>query len=180
MSLNDKALTQTIKNLERIVHRSANILKNSADELFKITEFLKEAEKDITKLSSDDLITSKKVREPITFDKKNGISKKSKIIISQDRESLVEIRNQIYNFLDDLKSKVAIEDISLEIPTIKGVPLSDEGLDNVKEDMADLYSNFKVLMEEDGFYHMSPEDRRKALTDMAEAIKILTKEYDNS
>ncbi len=114
MTLSEDNIKFVIKSLRKILNDSVNNLKNTADEIFKLSSILEELE--------------------------NKISE----------EKLPSVMSKIYQEKEDLYEMTA------------------------------LYNQFKNLMEEQKFNNMTPDQRRKALEDMSEAIKILTREYDKT
>ncbi|MFX1258929.1 MAG: hypothetical protein ACFFAN_13810 [Promethearchaeota archaeon] len=103
---------------------------------------------------------------------------KKKFNNSHEKESLVSVKKKISELLDRLKEEI-IEGTDFDsISSKQKISQERESLDGLKDDMSKLYNRFKNLIEEDDFYNMTSEQKNKALKDMAEAIKILTDEYN--
>ena len=94
--------------------------------------------------------------------------------ITKEKKSLFNITDKISGLLDKLKEKVVV---SAEKPEEKAVSEQNEGLSLFKNQISNLNDRFKTYMKRDDFEDMTPDQRKKALKDMAEAINILTEEY---
>ena len=205
----DKTL-KSIKDIKKILSETANFLKNTSDEMLKLSKSLFKAEKDFAKIKLLDVertrespinqlkdieaVEKLEVKEPI---RKGGPPKRIqlekphppiapkdirtesvdeiKLKRPEEKKDLSSVRNRITDLLDRLKEEVSI---GTEISSSQIVSKDKENLSTLKSEMTQLYNRFKSIVKEDEFDDMTPEQRNRALKDMAEAIQILTDEYD--
>lgn len=207
MSLDINAITRVLKDIKKVLGKSAKFLQNSGEQMQKFGKSLKNAENDIGKIitsSGDITLTTptdiqqidgaKKVKigtpkriEPLKLHpppevkkSKSEIQNEVKLESSQEKTSLINIKNQISKLLDNLKHEVLLVSDSDETFVENSVVPEKSNLDTFKAKMSKLYGRFRKIIKEDEFYDMTPEQRSKALKDMEDAIKILNKEYNNN
>ena len=203
MPVNSEKNSKAIEDVKKALSDTAHFLIKTADEMQKLGKSLIKAEKDFTKIKISDMeaISTPPSMERIDkvekIDKKVGPPKRiesekthppiapkrikaektevQRIEKPEVRKNLATVRDRISTLLDRLKDEV---NIGTDLAAEQMVPKEKENLDTLKSEMTQLYNRFKSIVKEDEFYDLTPEQRSKALKDMAEAIEFLTDEYN--
>ena len=96
--------------------------------------------------------------------------------LSKEKQDLIDLTDHMHGILDRLRNDVIVRD-ERERAQDEGDVADTQDLTSIKSEMSKVHDKFKKFMNEGEFYDMSPEEREKALKDMADAIHILTEEY---
>lgn len=191
---------QGLKDIMKILNDTAEFLKVTAHEMYNLSKSLEKVEIDFRKLKISDDDT--KITSPVELPEKEQESSKSeplkkleslepyhripsklikpkhieeKEIKRPQEEDLFSVRDKITTLMSRLRDEVNIgTNLASEQISIK----EKENLNTLRGEMTKLYNRFKNIVKEEEFYDMTPEERTKALKDMAEAIQILTEEYE--
>jgi len=199
---NSEKISKAFEDVRKVLSDTANFLRNTAEEMQKLSKSLLKAEKDFTKIKTSDIEaistppTLERIDKVEKIDKKVGPPKRIELekphppiapkhietekteaikIERPEEKNLTSVRDKISTLLERLKEEVSV---GTDLAAEQMVTKEKEDLDTLKMEMTKLYDRFKTIVKEDDFYDMTPEQRSKALKDMAEAIEFLTDEYN--
>lgn len=203
MPLKTEKISKAIEDVRKVLSDTAHFLSNTAEEMLKLSKSLIKAEKDFIKIKTSDVEavseapTLEKIEEVKKIEKKVGPPKRMelekphppvapirvkpekteviKIEKPEERKNLTSVRDRISTLLERLKEEV---NVGTDLAAEQMVDKEKENLDTLKVEMTKLYDQFRSIVKEDDFDKMTPEQRSKALKDMAEAIEFLTDEYN--
>ncbi len=177
-----KKLTQGIKSLKKILNDSAELLKDTADKMFKFSKSLAKIEKDIGKIkvSKVETVSISSLEQPSAelvvkdIDEGKHVTKigPPKRIESPHAPPHVppHAPPQELETIPVEPSKEIMPNLSQE----------KETLGTISDEISGLLIRLKDLKDEEDIYKITSEQREKAIKDMAEAIKILTDEYNKA
>lgn len=178
------------QKINSLLMKIADILKTTSDQMLKLSQEIQVVlNPDSVNDSSESIQEQKskfppgppkpiKIQKPEEFNitkeiAANQLDKSPPEVILIEKESMETITNQMHGLLEKLKTKV----ISNAPPEVEQKLDAPDDLTSFREKMNDVYRKFKSFMSEDELQEMKPEERKQALKDMADAIRILTEEY---
>lgn len=190
-----------MKNIQKLLFEAADALKETADRIYNISKSIENTENDFKKIFIND---GKVETTPIEESKSKPIENatigpptritptitkeipirelppiKPEITeqqeLTEERKSLYDITDKISGLFEKLKEKVVVR---TQESVEKGVSEKEKGLVSFKNQISNLNERFKNFTKKDEIEDLTEEQRKKALRDMAEAINILTEEYN--
>jgi hypothetical protein len=166
----------------KILVNLASFLRDTADEMYKFSNSLTKAVENIKSSESSLLV------EPLKGDLINNIEQLVSLIqppVSESEElislpieeidssSAQPLDSGLLKALNPPKTTVLRPEPSFEIKS--ELPQERESLDLIRSRVPEILNSLKKVMEKEDEEGMTPDQKRKALKDMEEAIEILNK-----